>query len=288
MNRLRLYVRCGVGLLLLSLLSTAQATASRLPDFRAEVHVRDRINGKTYTAQVAIGHDGTRSETTHPRYGKMISIANFAQKTCRTYLVKKKAYYQEPLNPKSPDCDLDLDRLFGEYADTANTYDYHVLGATKPCANYQRRKMGNEMVNGRNTIKWECTDPIKQVKYTEWFDPKLGRVVKHEEARIVKEYDHIVIEPLPRSLFADLRGYRKYTQNAFFDLLRIPEFSTTTKKPADMNKLLPNDRLQICMDNCQASHNKCSAAAKTDAAGKKCDAEFDQCAASCEKKYPPQ
>lgn len=274
--------------MLFAFLATAQAASTRLPDFRAEVHVLDRVNGKVYKAQVAIGRYGKRSETTHPRYGKMISIANFAHKTCRTYLVKKKAYYQEPLAPQAPDCDLDLDRLFGEYADTANTYSYHVLGATKPCSNYKRRRVGDEMVNGRNTVKWECTDPIKQVKYTEWFDPKLGRVIKHEEARIVKEYDHIVVEPLPRSLFANLQGYKKYTQNAFFDLLRIPEFSTTTKKPANMNKLLPNDRLQICMDNCQARHNECTAAAKSGAAGKKCDTAFDQCASICEKKYPPQ
>lgn len=281
-------VFCGVGLLLFAALTNTYAAPQALPDFRAEVHVLDRINGNMYTASVAIGHDGMRSETTHPRYGKMMAIANFAHKTCRTYLVKKKAYYQEPLDPKAPDCDLDLDRLFGEYADTANSYSYHVLGATKPCASYKRKRLGKERVNGRQAVKWECTDPIKQVTYTEWFDPQLGRVIKHEEAKITKEYDHIVIAPLPKSLFANLQGYRKYSQNAFFDLLRIPAFSTTTKKPANMNKLLPNDRLQICMDNCQAKHNQCNAAAKTDAAHKNCDASFDQCASACEKQYPPQ
>ncbi|MEJ2360205.1 MAG: hypothetical protein P8Z75_02065 [Gammaproteobacteria bacterium] len=288
MNRPLFFVLPGVGLLLFAILTNADAAPGALPDFRAEVHVRDRINGKMYTAKVAVSRYGKRSETTHPRYGKMIAIANLAHKTCRTYLVNKKAYYQEALDPRSPDCDLDLDRLFGEYADTANTYSYHVLGATKPCGHYKRRKLGEGMVNGRNTIKWECTDPIKQVTYTEWFDPQLGRVIKHEEARIVKEYDHIVVEPLAKSLFANLQGYRKYTQNSFFDLLRIPEFSTTTKKPTDMSKLLPNDRLQICMENCQARHNECNTTAKGDAGHKKCDHAFDQCASVCEKKYPPQ
>lgn len=288
MNRPLFFALCGVGLLLFAFLATAEAASVSLPDFRAEVHVRDRTSGKSYKVQVALSHYGRRSETNHPRYGKMITIANFADKTCRTYLINKKAYYQEPLDPQAPDCDLDLDRLFGEYAETADTYSYHVLGATKPCGHYKHHKLGDEMVNGRNTIKWECTDPKKQVTYTEWFDPKLGRVIKHQEAQIVKEYDHIVLEPLPKSLFANLHGYRKYTQNAFFDLLRIPEFSTTTKKPVNMNKLLPNDRLQICMDNCQALHNQCTTAAKSDAAGKKCDMSLDKCAAACEKKYPPQ
>ncbi|MEJ2450118.1 MAG: hypothetical protein P8047_05520 [Gammaproteobacteria bacterium] len=236
MNRPLFFVLPGVGLLLFAILTNADAAPGALPDFRAEVHVRDRINGKMYTAKVAVSRYGKRSETTHPRYGKMIAIANLAHKTCRTYLVNKKAYYQEALDPRSPDCDLDLDRLFGEYADTANTYSYHVLGATKPCGHYKRRKLGEGMVNGRNTIKWECTDPIKH----------------------------------------------------FFDLLRIPEFSTTTKKPADMSKLLPNDRLQICMENCQARHNECNTTAKGDAGHKKCDHAFDQCASVCEKKYPPQ
>jgi hypothetical protein len=281
------YIICGVGLLSI-LCVNANATASDLPDFRAKLHVIDRSKGEMYHSSVAIGKYGSRSETTHPKFGEMISIANLQQKSCRTYLVNKKAYYEETLDPKAPDCDLDLDRLFGEYADTRNTYSYHALGATTVCAGFTKRKLGSEVVNNRHTQKWECTDPATQATFSQWFDPQLGRVIKHEETKIIKEYTNIQIKPLPASLFVALRGYRKYSQNAFFDLLRIPAFSTTSQQPANLDKLLPNDRLQICMENCQAAQQSCNTAAKSEAASKRCDTAFDQCASRCEKRYPPQ
>lgn len=285
MFRTMFHLFAGVGLLFLLVANT---TAKELPDFSAEVHVIDRIKGDMYSATVAMGKYGLRSETTHPKYGKIISIANVKHRTCRTYLVDKKAYYEEALDPKAPDCDLDLDRLFGEYADTLNTYSYHALGATMPCTGYKKQKLGEEVVNNRPTQKWVCTDPTNQATFTQWFDPQLGRVIKHQEARITKEYSNIIIKPLPQSLFTTLTGYHKYTQNAFFDLLRIPAFSMTSKRPTNMDKLLPNDRLQICMENCQAAQESCNTAAKDEAASKGCDTAFDQCAAECEKLYPPE
>jgi len=277
----------GISLLSL-LLCTALAHAASLPDFSAQVHVIDRLKGELYQATIAMGKYGIRSETTHPKFGRLITIANFKQKTCRTYLVNKKAYYEEALDPQAPDCDLDLDRLFGEYADTLNSYGYHALGATEPCKGYKKKSLGDEMVNNRQTQKWECTDPANQTTFSQWFDPQLGRVIKHQEAQITKEFTHIRIEALPQSLFHALAGYQQYNQNAFFDLMRIPAFSTTNQQPANMDKLLPNDRLQICMENCQASMAKCSAGAKTDTDTKQCDTAFDQCAAQCEKRFPPQ
>lgn len=277
----------GVGLLGILLISN-HASASEHPDFSADVHVIDRLKGEMYRATVAIGKYGMRSETDHPKFGRIITIADFKQGTCRTYLVSKKAYYEETLDPQAPDCDLDLDRLFGEYADTLNTYSYHALGATLPCKGFQKQSLGNETVNNRQTQKWVCTDPTSKTTFTQWFDSQLGRVIKHEEASIIKEYNAIRVESLPRSLFAALNGYRKYSQNAFFDLLRIPAFSTTNKQPANMDKLLPNDRLQICMENCQAAMASCTAAAKDEVASRGCDAAFDQCASQCEKTFPPQ
>ena len=278
---------CGVGLLL-SIPPNTVAAQKVLPDFSAELHVIDRLKGELYSATVAISNDGSRNETTPPRFGKMITIANLKTKTCRTYLVDKKAYYEEALDPKAPDCDLDLDRLFGEYADTLNSYSYNALGATVPCASYKRQKLENEFVNNRQTEKWVCTDPSNNVTFTEWYDTQLGRVIKHQEVKLIKEYRNIVVKPLPESLFAALTGYRKYSQNAFYDLLRIPAFSTTRKQPANMDKLLPNDRLQICMENCQATQDACSTAAKGEADSKKCEAGFEQCAANCEKRFPPE
>ena len=291
MYRTMSLILSGIGLLL-STLPNAFATQKQQPDFTAELHVIDNSKGELYSASVAIGKYGARSETSPPRFGKMITIANPKNKTCRTYLVDKKAYYEEALDPKAPDCDLDLDRLFGEYADTLNTYSYNALGATTPCAGYKMQKIAVDVWDGRQTEKWVCTDPTSKVSFTQWFDVELGRVIKHQEAKITKEYRHIVLKPLPASLFSPLAGYRAYSQSAFYDLLRIPAFSAshadTEKQPDNQNKLLPNDRLQICMEKCQAAQDACSATAKAEADSKKCEAAFDQCAADCEKRFPPE
>ena len=277
-----------IGFLLCLGTAVPVSAANPLPDFSADLHVIQRVKGEMYTATVSMSQYGIRSETIHPKFGKMITIANFKQQTCRTYLVNKKAYFEETLDPKSPDCDLDLDRLFGEYADTLNSYSYHALGATAPCIGYKKRRLDDDMVNDRHTQQWECTDPSNQTTFTQWFDPQLGRVIKHTETRLTKEYSNIQIEAQPASLFDPIKGYRKYSQNEFFDLLRIPAFTTNGQKPVDMDKLLPNDRLQICMESCQAAQESCNAAAKGEAATKQCDAAFDQCAANCEKRYPPE
>lgn len=291
MYRTPCFILCGVGLLV-SVLPNAFSAQKELPDFSAELHVLDNLKGELYSATVAIGKYGARSESTPPRLGKMITIANLKTKTCRTYLVNKKAYYEEALDPKSPDCDLDLDRLFGEYADTLNTYSYNALGATAPCIGFKQQRLSDEDVNGRTTQKWQCTDPTTKVSFTQWFDVQLGRVIKHQEAKITKEYRNIVVKPLPESLFTPLAGYRAYSQNAFYDLLRIPAFSATQssdgKQPDNQNKLLPNDHLQICMEKCQSVLDACTAAAKDTAKTKQCDTDFDQCAASCEKRFPPE
>lgn len=288
MYRTTLRSLVGFGLAL-STLGTALADQKNLPDFTAELHVYDQHKGEVYSASVATSKYGSRSETTPPRFGKMITIANTKNKTCRTYLVEKKAYYEETLDPKSPDCDLDLDRLFGEYADTLNTYSYNALGATVPCSGYKSQRLGEAIFDDRQTIKWLCTDPTTKATFTQWFDPQLGRVIRHEEPKITKEYRNIKIGNLPASLFNPLSGYRAYTQGAFYDLLRIPAFSTTQSgagKQTDQDKLLPNDRLQLCMEKCQTALDTCTA--KTGANSKQCDAEFDRCAASCEKRFPAE
>jgi hypothetical protein len=281
----------GVGLLVCGL-PNAVSAQKELPDFTAELHVLDHLKVEMYNASVAIGKYGARSESSPPRFGKMITIANPRTKTCRTYLVEKKAYYEEALDPKAPDCDLDLDRLFGEYADTLNTYSYNALGATAPCTGYTPQRLSDEDVYGRITQKWLCTDPTTKVSFTQWFDVQLGRVIKHQEAKITKEYRNIVVKPQPESLFTPLPGYRAYSQNAFYDLLRIPAFSAAhsdaEKQPDTQHKLLPNDRLQICMEKCQTVLDACAAAAKSEANTKQCDAAFDQCAANCEKNFPPE
>jgi hypothetical protein len=284
-------IACGLAVALWTQ-SPVGAAQRSLPDFTAELHVIDLNKGELYSSTVAIGKYGSRNEIRHSQYGKMIAIANYKQQQCRTYLVDKKAFYIEKLEPKAPDCDLDLDRLFGEYAATINTDSYNALGATQPCSGYKGKKILEDSFDGRNVEKWICVNTNSSQTFTQLFDPKLGRVIKHEEGNLTKEYRHIVIKRLARSLFSPLTGYKEYSQQEFYKLLRIPEFNVPAAgsgQPAvDMNKLLPNDRLQVCMEQCQSTADACNKSAKGEAGIKQCDNAFERCAADCEQRYPPQ
>lgn len=285
MHRVSRQSSCGLGLLLA--VWPVLAGEQNRPDFTAELHVYNQTSSEMYSYAVAIGKYGSRSEIQHPKFGKMLTIANNKEQKCRTYLVDKQAYYEETLDPKSPDCDLDLDRLFGEYAETINTDSYHALGSPAPCGAVAKQKIGSDMVQTRQTEKWVCTNKDIAKTFTQWFDPQLGRVIKHQEDQLTKEYQKITLKPLAESLFAPLTGYQKYEQQAFFQLLRIPAFNKTGSDTA-MDKLLPNDRLQVCMERCQSAVDACANTAKGEAALKKCDAAFDRCATECETKFPPQ
>lgn len=286
MHRTSGLIVCACSMLIVALNAMA-ASQSERPDFSAELHVTNHINGELYSYTISLGKHGSRSEIQHPKFGKLITIANSKQQKCRTYLLDKQAYYEEVLDPNSPDCDLDLDRIYGEYADTINTDSYHALGSVSPCGAIAKQKLGTDIIHTRQAEKWLCTNKEIAKTFTQWYDPQLGRVIKHQEDKVTKEYQKIRIQPLPESLFAPMSGFQKYDQQAFYKLLRIPAFNKATADTA-MDKLLPNDRLQVCMEKCQSTVDNCAATAKGENDLKKCDTAFDQCAATCEKLYPPQ
>lgn len=85
------------------------------------------------------------------------------------------------------------------------------------CADWQKlttnqggtcRKVGNEMVNGRNTVKYTGTNS-KGETGTWWLDSKLRFPVKWEEKNGGGEMQNIKEGPQPASLFEIPAGYTK-------------------------------------------------------------------------------
>ncbi len=69
-------------------------------------------------------------------------------------------------------------------------------------------KVGNETVNGRNTVKYETTNASGDVKHF-WLDPKLRFPVKWDGKNNGGELRNIQEGPQPASLFEIPAGFTK-------------------------------------------------------------------------------
>jgi hypothetical protein len=70
------------------------------------------------------------------------------------------------------------------------------------------RKIGNEVVNGRNTVKYEGSRPGQGTGYV-WFDPALRFPIKWQGNNGSGELRNIAVAPQPASLFEVPAGYQK-------------------------------------------------------------------------------
>jgi hypothetical protein len=81
-----------------------------------------------------------------------------------------------------------------------------------PEKHFSCKQVGEEAVNGRQTLKLEITEAQNGHAATEysWFDPKLHTVIKVERgASTILELRNIQEGPQPASLFAIPNGYRQ-------------------------------------------------------------------------------
>ena len=70
------------------------------------------------------------------------------------------------------------------------------------------RKLGNETVNGRNTVKYEGTKPGQGVGYV-WFDPVLRFPLKWQDRNQFGELRNLNVGSQPAGLFQVPPGYQK-------------------------------------------------------------------------------
>ncbi len=80
------------------------------------------------------------------------------------------------------------------------------LDPSHPCAEFRTatcEKVGTEIINGRNTQKWELTHDLdgKILKSYQWIDSKLYISIKSQDQDGVRELRNIKEGPQPASLF---------------------------------------------------------------------------------------
>jgi hypothetical protein len=184
---------------LFSLLATA---AFAQGEFSAEV-VNNSAKESTGPTKIYVSKDKMRLEG-HEQSGHTgMVIVNFATQTTDILIPERKMYIESAMG-RGPGSQ----RMFNFFraGDVENACDEWQKLATKPGG--KCRKIGNEVVNGRSTIKYEGTAVDGEVTYV-WIDPKLRFPVKWQEKNGGGELRNIEEGTQPASLFVIPSDYQK-------------------------------------------------------------------------------
>ena len=150
-----------------------------------------------------------------------IMIANLANQTSIVLLPQQKQYV-ESSRPQIPGQGVtffqarDVEDACGEWqkqmqlaADDDDEKPKATAGNPSATASKNTcRKIGHEIINGRDTVKYENT-PEKEARSAIWLDAKLHFPVKWKNAVATGELRNIKEEPQPADLFAIPSGYTK-------------------------------------------------------------------------------
>ena len=156
-------------------------------------------NGKIYFSKDKVRFESTNKD---PRSGGVV-IINLATQTT-TVLMNQQHMYME-LSP--------------QIASQRTAYDFFRTGDVEAaCSDWMQlprnkggscRKIGNETVNGRSTVKYEGTN-AKGETGDVWLDPKLRFAVKWEGKNASWELRNIQEGSQPGSLFEIPAGFTKF------------------------------------------------------------------------------
>jgi hypothetical protein len=153
------------------------------------------LNGKFYMTANKV-----RIDTQQPGHPQAIIILDMATRTNIVLIPERRMYIEQPETASFQRQAYDFFRP----SDVNNAcVDWQQLpGAHGAC-----RKIGNEVVNGRNTVKYEGTKGT-ETGYV-WFDPALRFPIKWQGNNGSGELRNIAVAPQPASLFEVPAGYQK-------------------------------------------------------------------------------
>ncbi len=195
----------GVFYLVPFLLLTAALFAQE--DFSAEV-VNTPERASSGPAKIYASKDKMRIEA-HEQAGHAGTlIINFATQTTDILMPERKMYI-ESATGQGPGAQRSF--KFFRAADAENACDEWRKMATKPGGTCH--KVGNEIVNGRSTVKYEGTSAEGDVTYV-WIDPKLRFPVKWQGKDNGGELHNIQEGAQPASLFVVPADYQKFDMGA--------------------------------------------------------------------------
>lgn len=218
-----------------------------LVEFSAET-VSSGPKGQSMKGKMYVGKNGLRREYIQ-QDKQVINIINESQHMAWLLFPDEKTYLEQrrnpqlapvgaksdPLNPcagapQSVTCsNLGVEDLYGRKADkweivstrqghTVRTVQWldqerHVaLKQEFPGGNSEYQMIGKEVINGRETEKWEFVEQRNQQtsRSVEWYDPELKLAVREElPGGYIRELKNIQPGAQPASLFELPQGYKK-------------------------------------------------------------------------------
>jgi hypothetical protein len=106
------------------------------------------------------------------------------------------------------------EKLYREMSEPRATGYFRVRDAENACPDWQKKvaseipceKVGNDVVDGRNTIKYQSAVPNQPAEYV-WVDPTLHFVIKWDTGHAGVELHHVKQGPQAADLFVVPQGY---------------------------------------------------------------------------------
>jgi hypothetical protein len=130
-------------------------------------------------------------------------IMNFSTQTAAVMMAQQRMYMEMPVQAQSQR--MGYASAFFQTGDVENACgDWQKMGHDGGSCH----KVGNETVNGRNTVKYESTNAGGDVSHF-WLDPKLRFPVKWDGKNSGGELRNIQEGPQPASLFEIPPGFTK-------------------------------------------------------------------------------
>ena len=188
-------------LILTALLLPAAAVFAQ-DDFSAEV-VETSAKASSEPGKIYVSKDKMRFEGAEQNGHVGAIIMNFGSQTTDILMPERKMYIETPMG-QGPGARRSFN--FFRATDPENACDEWKKLATKPGGSCQ--KVGNDVVNGRNTIKYEGKSADGDVSYV-WIDPKLRFPVKWQGKNNAGEMRNLQVGSQPASLFTVPADYQK-------------------------------------------------------------------------------
>jgi hypothetical protein len=178
-------------------------------EFSAEI-VDLQKPGTPTQAKIYFAKDKIRVESqTGGAHGGGAVIINFATQTSTVLMAQQHMYMEMPAQAQSQR--MGYASAFFQAGDVENACgDWQKMGHNQGSSCH---KVGNETVNGRNTVKYESTNASGDVSHF-WLDPKLRFPVKWEGKNSGGELRNIQEGGQPASLFEVPAGFTKMDMGA--------------------------------------------------------------------------
>ena len=187
--------------LILPLLSAAAYAQFAQDEFSADMY--NSQNGKPLALEgrIYMARNKVRIDSQQPQ-ARGVVIIDMATRTNIILMPERKMYVEMPQTQNFQRQAYDFFRP----SDVSNAcVDWQQLPMNRGIT---CRKLGNEAVNGRNTVRYEGTRPGQGTGYV-WFDPALRFPVKWQDQNQFGELRNINVRSQPASLFEVPPGYQK-------------------------------------------------------------------------------